>query len=195
MCVMPKLMSLPSADLWSSVNQEMDRAERLLQHCQQQIEAERDARTRDRAWVAAEIERQIEASSQLSVGLTELIESMNGDRVDNRSLRWQGLLTQLLIPLDQGLDHLRDLLVWLDQPLDTASSDPNDHRQRQQREQLQQLLTRRQQQVIKLEAEVLDLRRRLFAQASDPTNTPEESENPETNDATRPQGRTPSIFS
>ena len=181
MCVMPKLMSLPSADLWSSVNQEMDRAERLLQHCQQQIEAEREARTRDRAWVAAEIERQIEASSQLSVGLTKLIESMDGDRIDNRSLRWQGLLTQLLIPLDQGLDHLRDLLVWLDQPLDTASSDPNDHRQRQQREQL--------------EAEVLDLRRRLFAQASDPTNTPEESENPETNDATRPQGRTPSIFS
>lgn len=159
-------MSTPSSEIWSIADQEMTRAERLLQHSLQRIEQERQARRADRERIALELEGQISDLTGLAKGLADLIANMEADRHDNRSRRWQGQLEQLLAPLDSGLEHLRDLLVRLDQPLPTSSNDPQEQRQHQQREQLQQLLSRRQQQVIKLEAEVQDLRCQLFAQSS-----------------------------
>lgn len=188
-------MSTSSPELWSIADQEMTRAERLLQHSLQRIEQERQARRADRERIALELESQISTLQTLTQGLADLIASMDADRHDNRSRRWQGQLEQLLAPLDSGLEHLRDLLVRLDQPLPTSSNDLQEQRQHQQREQLQQLLSRRQQQVIKLEAEVQDLRCQLFAQSS-LTGDPEafaEAEaamNPDNN-----QTSTPSIFS
>lgn len=188
-------MSTPSPELWSIADQEMTRAERLLQHSLQRIEFERQERRVDRERIALEIERQISGLTGLAQGLADLIASMETDRHDNRSRRWQGQLEQLLAPLDSGLEHLRDLLVRLDQPLNATASTPQDQRQRQQGEQLQQLLSRRQQQVIKLEAEVQDLRCQLFAQSN---LTGEAGTALEAEAATAPdsdQTSTPSIFS
>lgn len=188
-------MSTPSPDLWSIADQEMTRAERLLQHSLRGIEQERQARRADRERIALELERQISAIQTLTQGLVDLIASMESDRHDNRSRRWQGQLVQLLAPLDSGLEHLRDLLVRLDQPLTTSSHDLQEQRQHQQREQLQQLLSRRQQQVIKLEAEVQDLRCQLFAQSSLPGDPEAFAAANSATDTNSAQTSTPSIFS
>ena len=92
-------MSMPSPDLWLIADQEMTRAERLLQHSLQRIEWERQERQTDRERIALEIERQIGGLTGLAQGLADLISSMDTDRHDNRSRRWQGQLEQLLAPL------------------------------------------------------------------------------------------------
>ena len=191
-------MSMPSPDLWLIADQEMTRAERLLQHSLQRIEWERQERQTDRERIALEIERQIGGLTGLAQGLADLISSMDTDRHDNRSRRWQGQLEQLLAPLDSGLEHLRNLLVLLDQPLPAAVSTPQEQRQQrqqQQREQLQQLLSRRQQQVIKLEAEVQDLRCQLFAQSTLKGDSGPVAEADLAAEASTDHTSTPSIFS
>ena len=191
-------MSMPSPDLWLIADQEMTRAERLLQHSLQRIEWERQERQTDRERIALEIERQIGGLTGLAQGLANLISSMDTDRHDNRSRRWQGQLEQLLAPLDSGLEHLRNLLVLLDQPLPAAVSTPQEQRQQrqqQQREQLQQLLSRRQQQVIKLEAEVQDLRCQLFAQSTLKGDSGPVAEADLAAEASTDHTSTPSIFS
>ena len=188
-------MSMPSPDLWLIADQEMTGAERLLQHSLQRIEWERQERQTDRERIALEIERQIGGLTGLAQGLADLISSMDTDRHDNRSRRWQGQLEQLLAPLDSGLEHLRNLLVLLDQPLAAAVSTPQEQRQQQQREQLQQLLSRRQQQVIKLEAEVQDLRCQLFAQSTLKGDSGPVAKADQAAEASTDHTSTPSIFS
>ena len=186
------MSSLPS-ELWDATDRELGRAERLLHHSLERIDREQQSRRADRERLALELERMITDLETLSSGLTELITSMEGDRQDNRSRRWQGQLLQLLSPIDSGLEQLRDLLMWLDQDLEPAAQDPQAQRRVQQQSQMKLLLNRRQQQVIKVEAEVQELRSRLFTKA---TNDDEPQViTPPTPSNASDQNQHPSIFS
>ena len=187
------MSSLPS-DLWDATDRELGRAERLLHHSLERIDRERQSRRADRERLALELERMITDLETLSSGLTELITSMGGDRQDNRSRRWQGQLLQLLSPVDIGLEQLRDLLTWLDQDLEPAEQDPQAQRRVQQQNQMKLLLNRRQQQVIKLEAEVQELRSRLFAMTATNDSEPQVIA-PLTSSTDSDQNEHPSIFS
>ena len=187
------MSSLPS-ELWDATDRELGRAERLLHHSLERIDREQQSRRADRERLALDLERMITDLETLSSGLTELITSMDGERQDNRSRRWQGQLLQLLSPIDSGLEQLRDLLTWLDQDLEPATQDPQGQRRVQQQSQMKLLLNRRQQQLIKLEAEVQELRSRLFAMTATNEDEPQVI-TPLTPSNASDQNQHPSIFS
>lgn len=188
-------MSIPSPELWASTEQALTRAERLLHHSLQRIEQEQAARRSERLAISRELGRNLETLQHLAKGLGALIQAMEGDRQDNRSRRWQGQLELLLTPLDSGMEHLREVITTLEQPLPlplphNQHQEENTPAPEQARQRLQDLLQRRRSQVVKLEAEVEDLRRRLF-QINAPTD---QTTQPAANAAAHQSG-VPSIFS
>ena len=191
-------MSTTSPELWADTEQALTRAERLLHHSLQRIEQEQAARRSERLAISRGLSRNLETLQHLAEGLAALIQAMEGDRQDNRSRRWQGQLELLLTPLDSGMEHLRDLITTLEQPLPRPLPEGQDQHQddttapEQARQRLQELLQRRRTQVVKLEAEVQDLRRRLFQ-----ISAPADQATPPAADvaAPHPQSDVPSIFS
>ena len=153
--------------LWSETETQLTRAERLLQRALNQLELDGDRRQRQFAGVAFEVERILAPLQAVNAGLGAVIEAMALERQDSLSQRWQGQLQELLIPMDGALLQIQELLLQLERPddwrLNPSASGPA--QQGGQRLQLQQLLAVRQRQVLQQQAELAELRRRLFAQA------------------------------
>ena len=177
--------------IWQSTERELLRAERLIERSVEQLEAHEDRQRHERARLGLEIERALQPLQALSAGLSVMIEAMAEIRQDNRIQRWQGELQALLVPVDEAELQLQELLLQLEQP----GADPwqgqdlSRARPAIQRQQLQQLLARRQRQVQQLQAEVRELRSQLW-QVADVQTAAEELE------PTQPQppSTLPSIF-
>ena len=180
-----------TSPLWHQTAEQLLRAERLLQHSVNSLDQAALGRRRERDRIALELEQLLNPLADLSQGLTRLIEEMAGGRQDNRLQRWQGQLQQLLSPLDLGRQMLEELVIQLDQPLDHLPDQPSrDSRDHQKRQQLQQLVALRQKQVMQMQAEVRSLQQQLFAATS--------QERPAVDAPQGPEGdaiSTPSIFS
>ena len=180
-----------TSPLWHQTAEQLLRAERLLQHSVNSLDQAAVGRRRERDRIALELEQLLNPLADLSQGLTRLIEEMAGGRQDNRLQRWQGQLQQLLSPLDLGREMLEELVIQLDQPLDHLPDQPSrDSRDHQKRQQLQQLVALRQKQVMQMQAEVRSLQQQLFAATS--------QERPAVDAPQGPEGdaiSTPSIFS
>lgn len=186
-------MSSSSSPLWQHTADQLLRAERLLQHSLNGLEQESAHRRQERDRIALELEQMLTPLDALSDGLTRLIDDMARDRQDNRLQRWQGQLQQLLSPLDQGMQLLRELVVQLDHPLQPAvNGDPQPGRaspDAQQHQQLALLLALRQKQVLQLQSEVQTLQEQLFMTASQQPTAPDRPQ------LTAEEGiATPSIF-
>jgi chromosome segregation ATPase len=186
-------MPTPTPALWDDTCQALLRAERLLSHSLEGLERGQQQRRHDRHSLALELEQALLPLRELNSGLGGVIEEMAADRQDNRLQRWQGRLQQLLQPMDEGTQRLQELLVLLDQPLPPATAaEPAAPRALQERvQQLEQLLQRRQKQVLGLQAELQTLQQQLFAASVSATPSadalpPEPGED---------QSSTPSIFS
>jgi hypothetical protein len=162
----------PSSPHWQRTSAAIVRAERLLAHAVEAIEQERRQRRRDRDALGFELEQMLLTLDSLAAGLVAVIEAMARDRQDNRLQRWQGQLQELLDPLDSALQLCRDELTRLDNPLEHsmetrgpgADGSSTPQRQQQKNQQLTQLLSLRQQQVLELQAECSELQRQLFTQ-------------------------------
>ena len=153
--------------LWPKTEAELLRAERLLQRSVQQLASEEHSQQQHLARVGLELERVLAPLQRLSSGLGGLIEAMAAERQDNLSQRWQGQLQELLLPLDEACLQLQELLVQLDHPSQLARmGEGSTGRDTVQRQKLQQLLALRQRQVLQHQAELTELRQRLFAQQS-----------------------------
>lgn len=185
-------MSQADTDLMARITAEQRRAERLLEHSLAGLHRAEQLRRADRDRIALQLEQLCLPLEELSGGLAALIEDMARDRQDNRLLRWQGRLQQLLTPLDLGVQGLRDLVALLDQPLDRSTPVDGQSTPTRKRYQLQQLLIQRQKQVLQLQTEVRELQLQLFAAQA--ASEPEAAVTP-AEDAPEVQPRTPNIFS
>ena len=131
------------------------RAELLLERAVALRTHDQDKRSRELAWVALELERCGQPLQTLGLTLEDLIEQIGAQRQDSASQRWQAQLQQGFQQLHSVNLRIEELLMALETNQLPTQDRPLVERPERQ---LQELLARRQRQVVALEAEVKELR-------------------------------------
>ena len=180
---------------WQAANAEMLRAERLLTHTLNSLELMQTQRYQDIDQLSFEVEQVLVVLEQINYELSIVIAEIYKERQNNYLQKILGKLQQLLSPLDLGINRLRELNLLIDTPweLTRAYSDKSQmqNNKTKKEEQLQQMLTLRQKQILKNQVELNDLRTKLFIISG---NTDATEPNIDQSESSQSEIGTPNIF-
>jgi hypothetical protein len=152
--------NISNEQLWQTTEQQLLRAERLIERAAGQLQHQNNQHQYERARIGLEIERVLVPLSALNSGMLQIIETMAKERQDSRIQSWQAKLQELLGPVDEAELQLQELLLQLESPSTNSLPEQNltGNRPVIQRLQMQQLLAQRQRQVQQLQAELRELK-------------------------------------